>query len=255
MNELTHYASQYYDPVKAHEYYEQHKKLKGRTSTKGFSQDQKITAQYVKKQLTEERRAKTEQSKEKTKSDIKNHTRQMQSEIASLRIMLDSGALADDPEKRYEFRSKIEALRAANDKKRNELLAEHEKYSDSLKEEYDKKYEDELSKIRESSPKKESKSSSKSSKISKKVFDDDDEPTPYVAPVKSQTSVWARERERRRKEAAEKKKSVHHSELFFEEIEDIYGLTEMGEVIKSNQEIRHQFEDLEWLAHSLLDNN
>ena len=27
---LIHYASPYYDPVKAHEYYEQHKQLKGR---------------------------------------------------------------------------------------------------------------------------------------------------------------------------------------------------------------------------------
>ena len=27
---LMHYASPYYDPVKAHEYYEQHKQLKGR---------------------------------------------------------------------------------------------------------------------------------------------------------------------------------------------------------------------------------
>lgn len=29
-NDVVHYASQYYDPVKAHEYYEQHKQLKGR---------------------------------------------------------------------------------------------------------------------------------------------------------------------------------------------------------------------------------
>ena len=28
-NELYHYASKYYDPVKAHEYYEKHKQLKG----------------------------------------------------------------------------------------------------------------------------------------------------------------------------------------------------------------------------------
>lgn len=266
MNELSHYASQYYDPVKAHEYYEQHKKLKGRTSTKGLSQEQKITAQYVKNKLTEERRAKTEQSKEKTQSDIKAHTRHMQSEIASLKIMLDSGSLDDDPEKRYEFRTKIEALRADNAKKRNELLAEHGKYSDRLKEEYSKKYEDELSKIKESGNKEKSKSSktskapktskaSKTSSISKKTFNDDDTPTSYIAPNKTQTSVWARERERRRKEAAEKKKTIRHSETFFEDVNDAYGLTEMGTVIKRNQVLREELKDFEWLAHSLLDNN
>lgn len=47
-----------YDPVKAHEYYEKHKKLKGRTSTKGFNQKQKEQAFYVKAQLTDEKKAK-----------------------------------------------------------------------------------------------------------------------------------------------------------------------------------------------------
>ena len=36
-NSLKHYASEYYDPVKAHEYYEAHKQLKGRK--KGTSED------------------------------------------------------------------------------------------------------------------------------------------------------------------------------------------------------------------------
>ena len=30
-NEILHYASPYYDPVKAHEYYMKHRQLKGRT--------------------------------------------------------------------------------------------------------------------------------------------------------------------------------------------------------------------------------
>lgn len=37
---LIHYASEYYDPVKAHEYYMKHRHLKGRT-TSGLNEEGK----------------------------------------------------------------------------------------------------------------------------------------------------------------------------------------------------------------------
>lgn len=48
---LAHYADQYYDPAKAHEYYEQHKQLTGRQSTKGMSETQKEAFAYAKTQI------------------------------------------------------------------------------------------------------------------------------------------------------------------------------------------------------------
>ena len=39
---LIHYASPYYDPVKAHEYYEQHKQLKGRPTGRLTDEGKKI---------------------------------------------------------------------------------------------------------------------------------------------------------------------------------------------------------------------
>ena len=36
------YASKYYDPVKAHEYYEKNKKLKGRSPAKGTDKKKTI---------------------------------------------------------------------------------------------------------------------------------------------------------------------------------------------------------------------
>ena len=48
------YASKYYDPAKAHEYYLKHRKLKGqneRTSTKGLNEEGKNAAKYVKEQI------------------------------------------------------------------------------------------------------------------------------------------------------------------------------------------------------------
>lgn len=44
--ELYHYASPYYDPVKAHECYEQHKQLKGRSSTAGLNEKGREVARY-----------------------------------------------------------------------------------------------------------------------------------------------------------------------------------------------------------------
>lgn len=54
------YKSKYYDPVKAHEYYEKHKQLKGRkksTSTADLSDAGKIAAKEVKEQLQAELKA------------------------------------------------------------------------------------------------------------------------------------------------------------------------------------------------------
>ena len=46
-----------YDPRKAHEYYMKHRKLKGRRSTKGFSESQKEQWAYAKSQLSEQKKA------------------------------------------------------------------------------------------------------------------------------------------------------------------------------------------------------
>ena len=190
---LAHgYASPYYDPVKAHEYYMQHRVLKGRTSTAGLNEEGREAARYVKNSLNEERKRLTDSSRErlkgelertsterssaiegareKTKADIKAHTHKMQTEAAKLRIMLESGALKNDPEKRYEALSKIKSLKEENQKKREELMGQfqqrsadiqtqsaskaqglrdsHSQYVSSLKSDYDKKYEEELQKIR-----------------------------------------------------------------------------------------------------------
>lgn len=60
----------YYDPKKAHEYYEKHKKLKGNTrSTKGFDTGQKESWAMAKSELSEKHKANnkaiTEQAKQK----------------------------------------------------------------------------------------------------------------------------------------------------------------------------------------------
>jgi hypothetical protein len=48
---IAHYASEFYDPAKAHEYYERNKELKGRKSTKGMSDVQKEALSYTKSKI------------------------------------------------------------------------------------------------------------------------------------------------------------------------------------------------------------
>lgn len=48
------YASKYYDPEKAHEYYEKHKKLVGRRSNKGLNEEGIAVAEYMRKQVDDE---------------------------------------------------------------------------------------------------------------------------------------------------------------------------------------------------------
>lgn len=63
------YASQYYDPVKAHEYYERTKKLKGR-STSGMSDEQKKTWSVVKENVQTEKKQKTEEIQKTQTAEI-----------------------------------------------------------------------------------------------------------------------------------------------------------------------------------------
>ena len=54
---LEHYASKYYDPAKAREYYLKTRKLKGRHSTKGFSEKQHAGWAYAKDKIAADKKA------------------------------------------------------------------------------------------------------------------------------------------------------------------------------------------------------
>ena len=86
-----------YDPQKAHEYYEKHKKLKGRRSTKGFSDTQKEQYAYAKDQLRkkEQRAQMSEQAKAK---------------IDAIRNAMRSAMKNMSPEQKKAFKEKMNGL-------------------------------------------------------------------------------------------------------------------------------------------------
>lgn len=164
---LLHYASPYYDPVKAHEYYMRTRELKGRKSTAGLNEKGKSAAQYIKEQLDAERKGKVDAHKSSTKNQIENvrsstksqvealrnqttrtiegkrdqmkrevesHKTQMQSKITSLREKL-KGMSAEDKEKHSAaIQEEIAKLREDNTAKRQELQAAYSSESNALRE-------------------------------------------------------------------------------------------------------------------------
>lgn len=66
---LKHYASPYYDPQKAHEYYMNHRKLKGR-STASLDDEGKEIWSYTKEQIKNEKKEKVSEQKEFTEKII-----------------------------------------------------------------------------------------------------------------------------------------------------------------------------------------
>lgn len=121
------YASKYYDPVKAHEYYMKHRQLKGRqsrSSTASLNEAGKIAAKEVKDGIMAERKA----AYEKLKEDIKK-------EIEAVRKAMKGKKSKGAKEK---LKQKIAAIRERN-------KAEREK----IKEAYQEKYLQELDKIKQ----------------------------------------------------------------------------------------------------------
>lgn len=151
---LIHYASPYYDPVKAHEYYMEHRQLKGRTSTAGLNDEGKKVASYVKNQITEERKQKIQESKnlrdyniktinesaksrtesnnasaknqteaisKKNKDEIESNKQKMNSSIERLKARLNGMNKEDKAKYRSSIQMQIEDLRATNAETRTKL--------------------------------------------------------------------------------------------------------------------------------------
>lgn len=130
---LEHYASPYYDPVKAHEYYMKTRELKGtkKTSTAGLTDEGKAAASYVKNQLSEERKAKIKEARAKSKQTVaqtKQHisvqiAQQTANASAQMRLIKAKMAHASTEEK-LKYKSQIASMKAKNNKIRASLQAQ-----------------------------------------------------------------------------------------------------------------------------------
>ena len=103
------YANKYYDPVKAHEYYEKHKNLKGRrTSTKGFSQRTKFTqdCSYVISKLRASLRNMPASRKSFAKKRIQEEINKIRKKFAGRKNEVSVSAKVEKDKVREEYSNK-----------------------------------------------------------------------------------------------------------------------------------------------------
>ena len=172
-DEIKHYASPYYDPEKAHEYYMRNRKLIGRKSTAQLNDDGKAAAKYVKEQLTSERKRKVQADKEDKdakaenfrnikKLNVEAYKQSMQVKIDILRNSLKNMSTKDKAKNKEKIYNEIASLREENKQQRARLTEQlkelttnlstaHKEEKTRLTEEYDQKYIDELDQIRSES--------------------------------------------------------------------------------------------------------
>jgi len=155
------YKSPYYDPQKAHEYYEEHKELKGyanryggsRVSTAGLNEKGREVARIVKDRIDANKKYKAQQFrddttklKEKSKAErqeiVTQAKEELSSSIASLKAQLQSMNPAQRKHAKIKMRAQIDQLKKEANELR-EALSEHykqvnEELSESLKTNLDK---------------------------------------------------------------------------------------------------------------------
>lgn len=135
---LKHYASEYYDPVKAHEYYEKHKELKGRRSTAKLDDEGKEIWSYTKDQITEAKKAEVRSETDKKNQTIEQHraeakaTRERISQRlkelqAHLKSMSTKGLSAEERER------VLGEKQAMREQYRTDAATEREKVTSDLK--------------------------------------------------------------------------------------------------------------------------
>ena len=158
---LKHYASPYYDPVKAHEYYMKNRELKGensRKSTAGLNDEGKAVARYIKNQLDTERKSKVDAHNNQTQAQIdvkknnmdstinakkknmtasiESHKIQTKEKIEKLREELKGMSMDDWNKYAEHIQSEIAKLRESNDTIRAKLQAEYSSESANLRAAY-----------------------------------------------------------------------------------------------------------------------
>lgn len=128
-NSLKHYASEYYDPVKAHEYYEQHKQLKGRK--KGTSEDTSSDSSSSGKATTSAKSSSSSSNESSYEEEYERYQFQTQKKISALqrrlgRLSKEARLLLAD-----EIYAEIDKIREENMNKKYELKAKYGKGSGS----------------------------------------------------------------------------------------------------------------------------
>lgn len=144
---LAHYASKYYDPVKAHEYYEEHKQLKGRQRVT-LTEEGRAIARNVKENMNAEKKSKIQSSNEKTKAIVDSNAKHLKNKVASLNKFLQQLSKPEREAQKERIHNMISSLRARNQEARKNLMEKKKNTNKAISADYKSRYETELEKIK-----------------------------------------------------------------------------------------------------------
>lgn len=145
---LAHYASKYYDPVKAHEYYEEHKQLKGRQRVT-LTEEGRAIARNVKENMNAEKKSKIQSSNEKTKAIVDSNAKHLKNKVASLNKFLQQLSKPEREAQKERIHNMISSLRARNQEARKNLMEKKKNTNKAISADYKSRYETELEKIKQ----------------------------------------------------------------------------------------------------------
>lgn len=165
---LMHYASKYYDPVKAHEYYEEHKQLKGRNKVT-LTDEGRAIAKSVKENMNKEKKETLKKSNESTKKVLDSNAAHLRNKVASLNKFLQQLSPAQREAQKERIQTMISSLRLRNETARKRLEEKKKNTNESIRSDYKQKYETELEKIKKEHGKSSGSGSSGSSKVTRYV--------------------------------------------------------------------------------------
>ena len=128
MATLIHYASPYYDPVKAHEYYMRTRELKGRRSSSALSDEGKEIWSYTKNEIKNEKSEKVKEEQARRKERIaelqqkaKITRTRITSNLKNLNSQLSIMASIKKKDINNNKKSDVETMREEADKKRSHI--------------------------------------------------------------------------------------------------------------------------------------
>ena len=162
---MASYSSKYYDPVKAHEYYEEHKQLKGRkASTASLNETGKNAASYVKQQVDKEKQETLKAESKRFDIQVYTETKEAEEKIANLRKKFSRLTPAQKKILGPKILRELQKIKRSNDKKRRELQNAYSKNVENINNKYSDIYNEEVEKMNaDSSLIKESKTATKTS--------------------------------------------------------------------------------------------
>lgn len=151
------YASKYYDPEKAHEYYERTKRLKGRRSNKGLNEEGIAAAEYMRNQVDTQHEQELSSLTKQTSDYLEKQDTDLESTVTNIKTSLETALedLKNSTEKNLEVsRNKLKTvIENSSNRTMEQAKALYEKISKTSNEAAKRGFRNQIEQLRDANAK------------------------------------------------------------------------------------------------------